>query len=173
METDRDTMTAAADSVEKSSRPSEVLTDEDLSDNASIDSFPRDDESWDNIDTVAAPALTSIPEVPELVKKLDILTLDDELAYDGYDSDGYTGPDAEPFEDVHEEAVLSDLDVVPRNDNEESLDPPGADLPTCTQGIFVDMSENDIMGLKVDELKIELDKRGINKAGKKLSSKTN
>ena len=69
METDRDTMTAAADSVEKSSRPSGELTDEDLSDNASIDSFPRDDESWDNIDTVAAPALTSIPEVPELVKK--------------------------------------------------------------------------------------------------------
>ena len=62
---------------------------------------------------------------------------------------------------------------MPRNDNGESLDPPGADLPTCTEGIFVDMSEKEIMGLKVDELKIELDKRGINKAGKKQISKTN
>jgi len=58
------------------------------------------------INTIRERVTASTPDKPVLRLKFGCLTIDDEIVYDGYESDGYIGPTMRK-EDIHheEEAV--------------------------------------------------------------------
>ena len=55
--------------------------------------------------------MTSAPDEPILPLKFDCLTIDDEFAYNGYNSDGYIGPTTREEDIYHKEEAVSDQEV--------------------------------------------------------------
>ena len=153
----RDSSTYQRSMVENSTDEKDDDDPHGVDDDIQIDSIPANEgEEACSTTTVAAVSL-SIPDSP--VTRV-LHKIHSEVAEDGYDSDGFL-PDGNIAEEETLIEEVAALDFVPGDDvnNEEATE--------ISVDNFVPIPEETLLKLKVDELREELQKRGVSKTGKK------